>query len=74
MIRKGAKYFKIEHNEVEVTKVVNKGDYIEVYFTKGFKKDLKFYKRASMAIKFIKESFLTNEETKIKLIEEIENF
>lgn len=35
MIRKGAKYFATKHDEVEVTKVVNNEDYIEVYFTKG---------------------------------------
>lgn len=56
MIRKGAKYFAAKHDEVEVTKVVNNGDRIDVYFTKGFKKDVKFYKRATMAIKFIKET------------------
>lgn len=64
MIRKGAKYFAVKHDEVEVTKVVNNEDYIEVYFTKGFRNYVKFYKRATMAIKFIKKSFLTSNEDK----------
>lgn len=71
MIRKGAKYFGVKCNEIEVTKVVNNGDRIDVYFTKGFKKDVKFYKRATMAIKFIKESFYTSDENKEAFIKVI---